>query len=172
MPITPEVNYKKKRMRPKSGSTKVRLHLSHGAFKKPYRRIRRHFKSMPRYGDAFLARGLAYMASGDNQQAMKDISKTIQLNLKDAVACNNRTGLYHERGDYQNALNDFSRAIQPNSVVAKKAYYNRGLSYAELGDHQKAAKDLSRAIELNPRNADAYYNRAVMYGKVGDRKKG
>ncbi len=88
----------------------------------------------------------------DYTSAIKDYSKTIQLNDKFAFAIYNRGNAYAKSKKFKKAIADYDWAIQlePNF---KEAYYNRGLVYLFLHNNSLAYEDLSKAGELGLLNA-------------------
>ena len=95
----------------------------------------------------------------DDERAIADFSKALELNPNLAVAWNYRGRIHRERGDTEKAMADFNQAIrrEPNYAFA---YSNRG---ATQEDDEKALDDYTRAIELNPGLYIAYANRGNRY---------
>ena len=106
---------------------------------------------------AYKIRGDAYKR-GAYDRAIKDYTKAIKLDPKDAAAYNNRGFAYNEEGAYDRAIKDFTKAIDLDPKDAA-AYNNRGFAYNEEGAYDRAIKDSTKAIDLDPKDAAAYNNR-------------
>ncbi|MEE8075142.1 MAG: tetratricopeptide repeat protein, partial [Candidatus Binatia bacterium] len=74
---------------------------------------------------------------------------TVQTELKDAAAYNNRGNAYTRKGQYDQAISDFNKALEINPRDAK-AYNDRGVSYARKGQYDQAVSDYNKALEINP----------------------
>jgi len=106
----------------------------------------------PKYVDAFIFRGIAYRALGDNRQAIKDFGKAIEMDPKYTKAYVNRGDSYGELGDHRQAIKDYDKAIQVDTKLAP-AYYNRGIAYGKLGNHQQKIEDFKIAARLGDKEA-------------------
>jgi tetratricopeptide (TPR) repeat protein len=104
---------------------------------------------------------------GDQDKAIADFNKAIQLNPNDAVAYSNRGLAWNKKGDQDKAIADFNKAIQlnPNFSIA---YNYRGIALYKKGYLDKAIADFNKAIQLNPNDAVAYNHRGLAWYKKGD----
>ena len=112
--------------------------------------------------------GLAYDYMGDNQNAIRNYTRSIKLDSSNSDAYNNRGSVYEEVERWFEAKRDYSRAIDinPNNSLA---YYNRGSLYLTYySDNNRALQDLNKVIELDSEYASAYNNRGVAYENLGD----
>ncbi len=91
---------------------------------------------------------------------------TMQTDLNDAFAYNNRGVAYRSKGQYDQAISDFNKALEINPRYAR-AHYNRGNTYYQMGRYDQAISDYNKALEINPRHAKAYNNRGVAYESTG-----
>jgi tetratricopeptide (TPR) repeat protein len=123
------------------------------------------------HANAFRTRGLLFMAKGDQQTAMADLTRAIELNGADAMAYFHRARA-HERAKAptEKIVADYTRAIQLNPELAV-AYNNRGVAQENQGNLKLALADYQRAIEIDAGFAIAYVNRGDVYRKAGDFKK-
>lgn len=112
--------------------------------------------------EAYYNGGIAYYEEGQNDLAISDWSKAIEINPKFAEAYYNRGLAYYLKGEPVLAISDFNKAIEANPDYAE-AYHNRGCTYYEEGARDLAISDYSKAIEINPKLAEAYYNRGFVY---------
>jgi tetratricopeptide (TPR) repeat protein len=114
----------------------------------------------PALAAAYLNRSLSHSNLDQQQQAIDDATKAIELNPSYAMAYQNRALAHRRLGNFQAAIADLNVAIQldPNDP---DPYYNRGLSRYDLGEIQGTIEDFNRAIELRPNHALVYYDRGV-----------
>jgi tetratricopeptide (TPR) repeat protein len=61
---------------------------------------------------AYVHRGNAFYARGDNDQAIADYDRAIGLNPKEAAAYSNRGRAFYAKGENDRAIADFTQAIQ------------------------------------------------------------
>ena len=137
---------------------------------------------------------MAYLAEGNDDEALADLNTALALSEAFANASNYRAygddyrqrgdtntsiargiipNIYYHRGlvynrkeDYHRAVSDFSKAIQL-APVFYYAFVGRGLTYMEIGDQPAAIVNFNRAIELNPKYAAAYQNRGAALNAMG-----
>jgi tetratricopeptide (TPR) repeat protein len=115
---------------------------------------------------AFYNRAIAYQASEDYLNAMKDYS--IVLLLDDNVdAYRNRALLYWKLGDNQNALLDFIEAkrISPDDAKIRCLY---ALSLHKIGRFQESLEEYTHAMRLDGRLIEALLGRGNVYAELGD----
>ena len=98
--------------------------------------------------------------AGKLQEAIQEVSVTIQKNPKDALAYVFRGHLNARLGNYGAAIKDSSRAIEidPNFVMA---YANRAYVNFRLYNAAEALQDSNKAIELDPQFALGYVARGA-----------
>ena len=111
-------------------------------------------RSIQSYASAYHNRGLAYRAKGDNDHAIEDATKAIEIDPEFTSAYYNRGLAYHAKGDNDRAIADQTMAIGINPRHAS-AYHNRGLAYRAKGNNDRAIADQAKAIEINKEYADA-----------------
>jgi tetratricopeptide (TPR) repeat protein len=119
---------------------------------------------------AYLHRGLAFYRLGENDRAIADYDRALQLRPTDYRAYYNRGLVRVARGDYSGALTDFNqslRQIAPLDPVALAAIYSdRGFSHLASGNIAAAGADIARALDLDPDHARAYYHRACLHRQL------
>lgn len=118
----------------------------------------------------FYARGLAHQQLENNDLAIADFDKAIELNPQLELAHYNRGAIYSSKGDHARAIADYDKEIQLNTQDPF-LYTARGGAYFMKGDHKQAILDYSEAIRLNPDYLPAYKNRAEAYERIGDKLK-
>ena len=109
----------------------------------------------PGNATAYLARGRAYFAKGDDNNALSDLDAAIRINPSDAAGYVIRGILYGQMNRHDKVVSDMSEVIllKPESAMA---YYYRGLAQGEQDALDLAIADLDKAIRLDPEHVDAY----------------
>lgn len=92
------------------------------------------------------------------KEAIKDYSKTIELNNSFAAAYYNRALAKNYLKDFKGAIEDYTKALELDSTNIQ-ALNNRGLAKKALEDYNGAVEDYTKAISLNESFASAYFNR-------------
>jgi Tfp pilus assembly protein PilF len=120
---------------------------------------------------ALVGRGLAYLAKGDRDRAVQDLTAAIALDPNNALAYNDRGAVWREKGDPDRAIADFTRAIEiealPHSdlpgIGHVNIHANRGLAWRTKGDLGRALADFDAAIKLDPADAALHEMRARIF---------
>lgn len=120
----------------------------------------------PDYTDAYINRGVAYAAKGDNARAIADYDLALRLSPGDAPTLLNRGVAYLAMGLHDQAIADFSRGIElsPNSA---NGFGQRGAAYAAVGRHNMALADFTKAIALEPDHVEAFIGRGASHMAMG-----
>lgn len=116
----------------------------------------------PRAADDYFRRGVERQSKGDNNGAIADYTKAIELDPRHFSAYNNRGNTRRDKGDLRGAIADYNRAIEINPQHAP-AYFNRGYAMQSRRDYTGAIYEYTKAIEFNPRYAQAYANRGLSH---------
>ena len=98
--------------------------------------------------------------------AIKDFTKTIELDPEDANAYKNRGGAYWNTGDFHAAIKDFTKTMELDPEVA--LYKSRGIAYHNIGDFYAAIDDYSKMIILYPTDAILYNMRGEAWLPLGE----
>lgn len=116
--------------------------------------FQRRLEAKPRDTFALFMRGLAWLDQGENDKAIKDLSKCIRLNRGDHAAYNARGLAWTAKKEFDKAILDFDEGtrLAPNDPVA---FYNRALVWYGQGDFDKTIKDCNECIRLDPKYANA-----------------
>jgi tetratricopeptide (TPR) repeat protein len=127
-------------------------------------------KLNPKLTPALLQRGLAYMAKGDKESAVKDYRAVIKIDPRGADAAKAhfyQLQILQEKGDLDGALAEIEkvRKIMPNQV---EVYLTRGRLRKAKGNLDGALADFDKAISLAPRNAAAFDGRGQVRKSKGD----
>jgi PQQ-dependent catabolism-associated CXXCW motif protein len=129
----------------------------------------------PRYAEAYLQRGRAYLSKEDYSLAMVDLAKAAELDpqkkaevdaiLRDPKIANGyvvRGRAFYDKKKYDSAIEEFDKAvaIAPENAAA---YYNRGRAYYAKENYPKAIEDLGQVIKIDPKNTQAFNMRGNAY---------
>lgn len=123
----------------------------------------------------FLDKGIENINKGLYQEAVQDITKSIELKNDWEISYFYRAVAYHSLEKYDEAMLDYTKAISLNEKMTD-AYYNRAkiiLTRKDIKnpDIQKAVMDLEKALELDEKFLDALYAMAAAHKKLGNYKK-
>lgn len=107
------------------------------------------------------ALGLINLIMDNENEALQDLTKSINLGSKWAGDYINRGIIFYRKHNYRGAISDYDKAVElaPNDA---QSYYNRGLLRAEVGDLNRALEDFNTAIDLAPEQTELHYQRAVV----------
>jgi tetratricopeptide (TPR) repeat protein len=131
----------------------------------------------PDLADAYLERGDVYHRLGEEQLAIEDFNRAVQLEeqqFTDDPARRKRTPqpynrlgeLFLEQGNYSEAINSFNKAIEIDSEFAE-GYKNRALARVANSQPTLALEDFTTAIRIRFRDPIYYYNRGLVYHQLG-----
>jgi len=119
-----------------------------------------------------LFKGISYGNKGQNDQAISNYTKALEINPKFAKAFLSRGVAYRMKGQYDQAISDYNKALEINPKFAE-AYNNRGQAYGDKGQYDRAISNYNKALEINPKYAGAYENRGFTYFvNLGNKIKG
>ena len=131
--------------------------------------------SVPLYAsdrsDFYFNRAFNKSKEGDHNGAIKDYTKVIKINPKEANAFYNRGLAKKNINDFSGAIKDFTSSlkINPND---KEAYYMRGKSKDGNKDYKGAIEDLKKAIKVDPNYVEAHTEIGFVYPKRLNDQKG
>lgn len=102
---------------------------------------------------------------GQDQLALSDYSRAVELNPND-VRYRNMRGLFLlTRSQLDQALTDFSEAVRIDPKYIQ-AWNNRGLVKLAKTDFHSAIDDFNKAVEIDPTYADGFNNRGFAWFKM------
>ena len=97
--------------------------------------------------DAYYNRGCDCASKGDDNNAIENFTKALELVPYHYHAYNNRGRAYANKGDHNKAIEDYTKAIELKSDDAM-VYNNRGLAYSKKGENNKAEDDFKKYKNL------------------------
>ena len=102
---------------------------------------------------------------GQDQLALSDYSRAVELNPND-VRYRNMRGLFLlTRSQLDQALTDFTEAVRIDPKYIQ-AWNNRGLVKLAKTDFHSAIDDFNKAVEIDPTYADGFNNRGFAWFKM------
>ena len=112
--------------------------------------------------EAYHARGIALLAHGETERALRDFDESIRRGPRNAGAYVNRGNAWKVGNDLTRALQDYTTAIEldPRNFLALN---NRAIVRTMQRDYDGALADLEQALRLNEDYAEAYNNRGVAW---------
>ena len=116
-----------------------------------------------RPGAAYIERGRTYIQQDDNDRAIADFTKAIELDPEGASAYNHRGVAYAGKLDFDSAIADFDKAIQFDPLL-NNAHSNRGRAFSAKGDEARARADFAIEEQLFPRQSNGSFN--VLNGRA------
>jgi lipoprotein NlpI len=116
---------------------------------------------------AFSNRCIARKALGEQDKALDDCNKAIELDGKDAVAFQARGLILLDKGDNDRALADFDKAV---ALGAKNAalFSDRGNLLLAKGETDKAIDDYNTVLDTDGKNVSGYVERGGAWLAKGD----
>ncbi|MDB2462518.1 tetratricopeptide repeat protein [Algibacter sp.] len=123
-------------------------------------------KQVPDSPNVYALRAIAYKATEQNTEAIKDYSLAIAL---DPSADNyyNRGAFLMDIKYFKEAQSDLTRSLRLNRNNAF-GYFYRGGSYLFLGEFDKSISDFTKATTFDTMDFDAYLGLAMAYLKNND----
>ena len=114
--------------------------------------------------------GVYYRSIKNNDKALENYNKVLELNPKYALTYNNRGNIYFDRGQNDLALADYDKAISLDTTN-EKTYTNRALIYLRKKEYDKALRDFAKAEAIDPNFPRIYFNRGIYYDLVNENEK-
>ncbi len=103
----------------------------------------------PHKARVYSNRGVAYGKNGKFQEAIADLSKSIEIQPGHVKAYSNLGYIYYLQGDFVQALQYYNKAIALDPDFAL-AYWYRGVIYEAQGNFSASHYDFNKAIKINP----------------------
>lgn len=99
----------------------------------------------------------SFVAKGDFDSAIADLTKAIEMNSTDPADFVNRGMAYYNKKSYDLAITDFDKALalRPNDSMT---FVDRAFANEKLGNTDKALADFKKALDLDATNDSASLN--------------
>lgn len=113
----------------------------------------------------YARRALAHAALGDDDAAIADFNRALELDETLLEAYINRGIFYTWAGNYALAIGDFTlvTSLAPQNT---RGFQNRAMVHAIEGNFDLAMADLEQAIAVNPDDPAPYAARAAIYSAL------
>ncbi len=106
----------------------------------------------PRFAKALQARAIAYLRTGENDMALKDIEEAIKIEPENHRFHYHKGAIHLKNDELDEAVEALSRAIDIAPQYAP-AYFLRSEAYDKLGEEDAAIADFNRADVLRKEQA-------------------
>jgi tetratricopeptide (TPR) repeat protein len=117
----------------------------------------------PDNATAYLHRGIAFLESGQVEQALQDFTASLQRE-QSAFCYYNRALAWMAKKDLERSLRDLDEAVRLSPEDAEN-YNLRAIVHSGLGDQERAIADIERAIALGRRSG--WMSKAIFLEKAG-----
>jgi len=97
--------------------------------------------------EKYFYRGLDLQDNGLHDEAIKEYTKSIELNPNNALAYYHRGIAYDELGEYEEVIADYTKAIEIDPDFAD-AYFNRGHFYYLLTRQLNTRQNIENILQL------------------------
>lgn len=122
---------------------------------------------LPQSANAYLLRGFIRWRLRQNDEALADYSRCIELEPKAGSAYYYRALILSALNKPSAAAADLTKAIALDPANAR-LYCDRGRAESDSGEPDKALADYAKAIELDPKNPDPYFKRGFVLENKGE----
>ncbi|GME25698.1 mitochondrial import receptor subunit tom-70 [Neofusicoccum parvum] len=115
---------------------------------------------------AYNMRGTFKYLKGDNQDALADLTKSVELNPLLTQSFIKRASMHLEQGERDAAARDFEQAMEQNADDPD-IYYHRAQLHFILSEFAEAAKDYQKSIDLDKDFIFSHIQLGVTQYKMG-----
>lgn len=115
---------------------------------------------------AYLGRGRAYLAAGETEVGLADLSRAAELEPESPEIAEEMADGLFTRGRYDDAAESYARAISVGGDNAK-VRYRLGASLVQLGRADEAVPELEAALSLDPSHGEARFLYAQLLNAEG-----
>lgn len=122
----------------------------------------RYFDKNLKIFAAYLNRGSEKVKKQQYEEALRDLTRAVDLNPKFAEPYFNRGLAYLNLKSFDKAVAEFNEALDREPEYAS-AYYNRGLVLQKKRKFELAIQDYSKTIALQPEHKQAHYRLGEAY---------
>lgn len=115
---------------------------------------------------AYNLRGTFRYLKGENEEALADLTKSVELQSSLTQSYIKRASMHLEQGNKEGAAADFEKAQEQNNDDPD-IYYHRAQLHFILGEFAEAAKDYQKSIELDKEFIFSHIQLGVTQYKMG-----
>ncbi|MEY3444014.1 MAG: hypothetical protein RLZZ519_2295 [Bacteroidota bacterium] len=145
-------------------------------FERAFQDFNTGIELQPKYHLSYLNRGNIYFDRGENDKALADYSKVLEIlgpidfnkriDPSAAGALSNRGAIYSRKGMRMEALADLDLALKINPKD-KNTWNNRAVTHFDMGNYTKAIADFTELLKFEPNLSGAINARGVSYMRLG-----
>ncbi len=116
-------------------------------------------------GEAFYYIGMSFVKKGDKDQALANLTKSVELRPDNPQGKLARGKIYIDQKKFDLAVADLTAAAtaMPQN---EEAQYELAMGYAWQNNHQLAIDQFKKTLAINNRNAYAHYWIGLAYSKI------
>lgn len=114
----------------------------------------------------YFFRATAHLFKGENEQALADCKKAIELNPNLAEAYVNQGVALSATNDVEREIASYDKALKSKPGL-HQAWYNRGIALSSRGKFDEAIASYNKAIEIEPNKAEAWLARGLSLRNLG-----
>lgn len=119
---------------------------------------------------AYGLRGSAYLNKDNYNQAISDLTQSLQLNPEPSIFYLKRGSAYYGNGNYQQAISDYTKVLQLRPDFSL-AFSSRADAYLAVGNYDQAIEDYTNEIKaMGFDYPQLYYDRGYAYVLKGDKQ--
>lgn len=111
-------------------------------------------------------RGMAHFVQSEYQKALKDFTKAIKFDSRNANAYNNRGMTYRVMQNYASALDDFTVSLDINPYQ-HETYHMRALTFFNINDFSSSLDNCQRCLNIKPDFKPAKHLKKLITAKMG-----
>ncbi|KAJ5077455.1 hypothetical protein M0811_05978 [Anaeramoeba ignava] len=119
-------------------------------------------KKTPNDAQLFYHRGNCELGLNKQEEAIKDFTTAITLDLRNTDYYIARGDSYTETKQYEKAIEDYSKVIT-NLKEDHSILNTRGITYFKMGEYEKSIADFTEAIKINSGIHSYWHNRGYSY---------
>lgn len=144
--------------------------INAGKFEDALEGINKLFSDNPDNEVLYYYRGYIHYKLGDNEKAIADYRKAIELKKDFVLPLTGMGKIYAKQSAFDKAVEYYGMAYEME-LKDVESLYNYGVSLFNLGNSQKALEVFNRLIDIDPKYADGYYQLGLTYLGLGDNPK-
>ncbi len=118
-------------------------------------------------GEAFYYIGMSFLKKGDKEQAVANLTRSIEMRPENPPAKLARGKIYTDQKKFDLAVADLTAAAtaMPQN---EEAQYELGMAYAWQNNYNQSIEQFKKTLTINNRNAYAHYWIGLAYSKINE----